>query len=230
MNLIAKAPSLPPLIQTHAKVIERGAIGIERASIRPKYSEVLRREVQHLTEFHFLLPDLFFGPLLVAQIENERDALVATFLEQRGTSKHRNGHAIFPDKFLLVWLNSPGCLQFCQGAFVALAPLRRRQIGPARSARDEIVTAVSQHAQKGSVGFDDRTFEVPDEDPQNVGVDQAPDLSFAIFEIAIELRILERDCRLRRKHLQHCDAVRSENVWRQIVFKVENTDELGLVN
>src|SRR5437879_4470806 len=112
MNLIANPTSLPPLIKTHAKELERGAIGIQWASIRPKYTEVLRCEVQHLPELHFLLPDL----------------------------------------------------------------------------------------------------------------------SFAIFEIAIELRILERDRRLRRKHLQHRDAVRSENVWRQIVFKVENTDELGLVN
>src|SRR3954453_4184118 len=152
------------------------------------------------------------------------------FLEQRGTSENGQAAAIFPEKLLLVWLNSPGCLQFCQGAFVALAPFRRRQIGPAHSARDEIVTAVLQHAQKRFVGFDDRTFEVPDEDPQNVGVDQAPDLSFAIFEIAIELRILERDSCLRCKHLQYRTAARSENVWRQIVFKVENTDELGLVN
>jgi hypothetical protein len=73
------------------------------------------------------------------------------------------------------------------------------------------------------------TFELPDEDLQNVGVDQAPDLPFAIFEIAIKPRILERDCGLRRKHLQYRDTARSENVWRQIVFKVENADEFGLV-
>ncbi len=46
---------------------------------------------------------------------------------------------------------------------------------------------------------------------------------------AIKPRILERDCGLRRKHLQYRDTVRSENVWRQIVFKVENADEFGLV-
>src|SRR6266852_1201166 len=67
---------------------------------------------------------------------------------------------------------SPTCVIWastCQGAFVALAPFRRRQISPAHSARDEIVTVVLQHAQKRFVGPDDSTFEVPDEDPQNVG-------------------------------------------------------------
>src|SRR4029077_7794695 len=100
----------------------------------------------------------------------------------------------------------------------------RSQIRPTQATRDEIFTAVLQHAQKRFIGPDYGAFEVPDEDPQNVGVDQASDLSFAIFEIAIEPRILERDSCLRRKHLQHRDAARSEDVWRQIVFKVENTD------
>ena len=87
-----------------------------------------------------------------------------------------------------------------------------------------------QHVQKRFVGLDDGAFEVPNADPQNVGIDQATDLPFAIFEIAIKPRVFERDCCLRRKQFQHRDAARSENVWRQIVFKVENTDELSLVN
>src|SRR5712691_7954857 len=169
-------------------------------------------------------------PLLFTQIKHECDTLVPTSLKQRGTDQHRHAVPILPEKLLLVWLNSSGSVQFCHGAFVALAPFGRRQIGPAHTTRDKIFTAVLHHAQKRFVGFDDRTFEAPDEDPQNVGVDQAPDLSSAILEIAIKLRVLERDSCLRRKHLQHRDAVRSESVWRQIVFKVENTDELGLVN
>src|SRR5258708_2907650 len=70
MNLMAYPPSLPPLIQTHAKVIERGAIGIQWASIRPKYTEVLRRKVQHLPELHFLLPDLFLGRLTLSDVDH----------------------------------------------------------------------------------------------------------------------------------------------------------------
>src|ERR1700756_1894563 len=67
---------------------------------------------------------------------------------------------------------------------MALAPFGRRQIGPAYSARDEILAAVLQHPQKRFVGIDDCTFEVPDEDSQNVGVDQAPDLLLRALAIS----------------------------------------------
>src|ERR1700722_3881927 len=172
-------------------------------------------------QVRFTTSEGFLRPLLFTQIEHECDTLVPASLKQRGADQHRHAVATFPEKLLLVWLNSPGSLQVRHGAFVARAPFRRRQIRPAHSARDEIVAAVLQHAQKRFVGLDDRTFEVPEEDPQNVGVDQAPDLTLAILEIAIELRILQRDSSLRRKHFQHRDAARSESVWRQIVFKVE---------
>jgi hypothetical protein len=36
------------------------------------------------------------------------------------------------------------------------------------------------------------TFEIQNENPNNIGVHQAPDLRFAIFEVAIKPRILER--------------------------------------
>ena len=70
-----------------------------------------------------------------------------------------------------------------------------------------------------------KTIETLAEKLSRLGVD----LPFAIFEIAIN-HLQEGDCCLRRKHLQHCDTVRSENVRRQIVFKVERTDEFALVN
>src|SRR5258708_35295709 len=53
----------PPLIQAHSKVIERGLIGIEWASVCPIYTEVQRREVQHLPKLCFLFPDFLFGTL-----------------------------------------------------------------------------------------------------------------------------------------------------------------------
>src|ERR1700692_3402694 len=94
-------------------------------------------------------------PLLFTQIEHECDTLVSASLKQRGTDQHRHAAAIFPEKLLFVRLSRPGSLQFCHAAFVALARFRWRQIRPAHSARDEIVTAVLQHAQKRFVGFDD---------------------------------------------------------------------------
>ena len=45
--------------------------------------------------------------------------------ERHHADQHGHAAAIFPEKLLLVWLNRPGSLQFCHGAFVALAPVGR---------------------------------------------------------------------------------------------------------
>src|SRR5262249_61790823 len=74
------------------------------------------------------------------------------------------------------------------------------------------------------------TFEISNEDSNDVGVDQAPDLPFAVCQFEIEPRILKRNCGLRSKHLQHRDALGRENARRQIVFKIENADEFSLVD
>src|SRR2546422_5313524 len=135
---------LPPLFNTKADVIERNAVGKKTFTTGSKYRNLLRCEVQHLPELHFLLPDLFFGALLFAQVEDEHDALVRT-LKQRASNQHGHAAAVFPEKLLLVWLKNPNCQCLCQGTFVALAQFGRRQIRPAQSARDEILTAVLQH-------------------------------------------------------------------------------------
>jgi hypothetical protein len=41
--------------------------------------------------------------------------------------------------------------------------------------------------EKRFIGFDNLTFQVPDEDPDNIGVDQAPDLRFALLEICVKM-------------------------------------------
>ena len=53
MSEIGKRVALPPLIQAHPNVIERGAIRIQRASIRSHDTDVLRCKVQHLPELDF---------------------------------------------------------------------------------------------------------------------------------------------------------------------------------
>src|SRR5882762_9510454 len=49
-----------PLLQSDAEIFERCVIGVESASIRRKYTDVLRREVQNLPEICFLFADFFF--------------------------------------------------------------------------------------------------------------------------------------------------------------------------
>src|SRR6266481_1941788 len=117
MNVNANG-SLPPFIQTHAKVLERDAICIETLAVGSVYSNQLRSEVQYLTELDFLPSDLFLGALLFAQVEDEHDALVSTF-KQRTSNQHGHAAAIFPKKLLLVRLHSPGGLQARHGMFVA---------------------------------------------------------------------------------------------------------------
>src|SRR5262249_9095886 len=83
---------------------------------------------------------------------------------------------------------------------------------------------------KRVIGLNNPTFKIGDEYPHDVGVDQTPNLPFAIFEVTIKPRVLEGDRRLRRKHLQHHDARRGENARHQIVFKVENADEFSPID
>src|SRR5215813_8187693 len=114
--------------------------------------------------------------------------------------------------------------------FVALAPFWRGQPGPAHAARNQVLTVIPYDTEKCVIGLKYSTFDVANEDSDDVGVDQTPNLSFAIFEVAIKPRILERDCRLRRQHLQHRDALGRENAWSQMVFKIENANQFSLVD
>src|SRR5215471_20393281 len=113
--------------------------------------------------------------------------------------------------------------------FGALAPFWRGQSGPAQAARNQVLTVICYDTEKRVIGLENSTFDLGNEDSDDVGVDQTSNLSFPIFEVAIKPRILERDCRLRRKHLQHRDSFGRENARNEIVFKIENADESSLV-
>src|SRR6476660_10185099 len=52
---------LAPLLQSDAEIFEESVIGVESASVRRKYTDVLRREVQNLPKFCFLFANSFFG-------------------------------------------------------------------------------------------------------------------------------------------------------------------------
>src|ERR1700678_3171828 len=59
---------LPPFVEAYAKVIERGAVRVEALTVRPIHPNNLRREVQHLPELGFLLPEQGFGTPLLAKV------------------------------------------------------------------------------------------------------------------------------------------------------------------
>src|SRR5882757_5030935 len=68
MNVIANPPSLPPLIQTHSKVIERGAIGVKTFATGSEYRYMLRREVQDLPKPCFLVAAFVFSSLAIFNV------------------------------------------------------------------------------------------------------------------------------------------------------------------
>src|SRR5262249_46674410 len=137
---------------------------------------------------------------------------------------------VFAKILLLEWLNTPGGAQLRHGAFALAAPFRRREVASAYAARNQVLTVIPDDAEEFVIGLKNSTVYVGHKDPDDVRVDQAPDFSFTIREVAIKPRILQRDRRLRRKQLQYRDALRRENMRCQIVLKVENADELPLID
>src|SRR5262249_31326419 len=122
----------------------------------------------------------------------------------------------------------PGRLVLSYHPCIAVVPVVRRHICPAYAARYEVLMIVSNHAEKSFIGLKDLTVEIPDTDSDDVRVDQAPDLRFALCEVAVQTGILQRDRRLRGEQLQHRYPARRKDARCQVVLKVENADELGL--
>ena len=107
-----------------------------------------------------------------------------------------------------------------------IAPFRRRQVRPADATRDEIFTVVSHHLEERVIGLDDPIFAIEDEDADDVGVDQTPDLRFPLFEIAVQPGILQRDGRLRGEQREHRDPAGREDPSSEVVLEVEHADEI----
>src|SRR4051794_9480502 len=61
---------LLPLFETKSDIIERNAVGIKTFTIGSQYGNLLRREVQHLPELHFLFPDLFLRRLALSDVDH----------------------------------------------------------------------------------------------------------------------------------------------------------------
>ena len=165
-----------------------------------------------------------FRPLALGQIEHERDAFGRTFFERDRTDQHGHTAAVFAEVLLLEGLDGPDHLQLGHGPGVAVAPFRRRQIRPAQATGDEIRPVVADYPQKRLVRLDDPAVESPDDDADDIGIDQAPDLGFTFREIAVQTGILQRDRRLRGEQLQHRELGRREDAGGQIVLEVERAD------
>src|SRR2546427_10824755 len=59
-----------PLLKSHTVIVERGLIVVQTTSIRPKFGDVLRRQIQQLSKLPFALPDLLLGALAVMDVRS----------------------------------------------------------------------------------------------------------------------------------------------------------------
>src|SRR5690349_12338951 len=139
-----------------------------------------------LAKLPLALAGFGLGPLALGQIEHETDTLVPTFFEVRGADEHGHAAAVPPEVLLLVRLRGSGHLQFFNGPFVMVAPFGRRQVRPAKATRDEVLTVVPHDTEECIISLENPTFEIPDVDPNDVRIDQAPDLRLPVLKTAVE--------------------------------------------
>ena len=92
-----------------------------------------------------------------------------------------------------------------------------------QAARNQVLTAISYNAEKRVIGLKNSTFGIGNEDPDDVGVDQTPDLCLTLLEVGVQTGVLKRDCRLRCQHFEDRDSIRGKGVRGQRVLKVEQS-------
>ena len=171
-----------------------------------------------------------FRPLALGQIEHESDRLVSSFFDRRRTQQNGDAAAVFPEVFLLNRQPDPSPFVLFDPLCVALAPVPGGQILPVDAARREVLTVVSDDPEKRIIGLENRTIEVPDEDADNVGFHEAPDLRLAFRQVAVEMGVLQRDRRLRGEERQHRDPGWREDPGSLVVLEIENAIEPALVD
>src|SRR6267143_1748022 len=134
------------------------------------------------------------GALALGQIEHECDALVTALFKCCPTNQHGHTATVFSRVFLLERLEPAATFLLFDPCVIPVAPVGRRQVRPPYAARNQVFAIVVHHAKKFVVGLKNATVEIPDENPDDVGIDQAPDLRFASpqrFLGALALRQIE---------------------------------------
>src|SRR5882757_1652182 len=134
----------------------------------------------------FAAAQCFLGARALRQNEHECDTLIPAVLEGRHADQHGNTAAVFPEVLLLKRLQTSGHHMLLDQSRITIPPLRWREVGPAYAARDEILVIVPQHVEKGFTGLQNPAVEIPDEDADDVGVDQAPNLRFALPQCSLD--------------------------------------------
>jgi hypothetical protein len=167
--------------------------------------------------------------LALRQIEHECDALVTALFKCCPTNQHGHTATVLSSVLLFERLEPAATFLLFDPCVIPVAPVRRRQVRPPYAARNQVFAIVVHHAKKFVVGLKYATLEIPDQNSDDIGIDQAPDFRLALRDVAIQVGILQCDRGLRGEQLQDRDPGRREDARRQVVFEVEHADEFGLI-
>src|ERR1700730_6058781 len=143
-------------------------------------------------ELNLHLSQSLFGVLPFGQIQYESDAFIVARFEGHSTDQYGHTGAVFPEILFLEWLQAAGLLQCWHNLLKTLVkPFGRRKLGPSQAAGSELFAAIPHHVQEGVIGFEDPPIEIPNENSDNIGVDQAPYFGFAFRQVAVQSGILQ---------------------------------------
>jgi DNA-binding transcriptional regulator LsrR (DeoR family) len=150
-----------------------------------------------------------FSASLLHRSSLARRASSARFCSLKSSTKATPSFPL-PEILLLVRLNAPSGLHLCHGPLVPVAPFRRCQVCPTHPTQDEIFTAVFQHVEKSFIGLNNFTFEVPDEDTQNVRIN--------VGEARRQMFLDETDLLIKATWLYHHRNLTQGEIARQLGF------------
>lgn len=124
-----------------------------------------------------------------SDVHDEGDTKLASLVEGQLLDKHRNPTSVLAKKLALTGQQGPRQTALVLGAFiVALEAFPTRQVVPVQSARDQVCALVSDYAEKRVIGVTNPAVEIPEHDPDHVGVKK--ELRFLPLQSAVRRPVL----------------------------------------
>src|SRR6266404_3709391 len=125
-------------------------------------------------------------PLALSQIKYVGNTLVTALFKCCPTYQYRHTATVFSSVFLFERFEPAATFLLFDPCVIPVAPVGRRQVRPPYTTRAQVFTVVAHHAKKFVVGLKNATFEIPDENSDDVGIDQTPDFRLAFFYLSVQ--------------------------------------------
>src|SRR5262249_50213556 len=82
--------------------------------------------------------------------------------------------------------------------------------------------------EKGIIGIDDSLVASPNDDTDDIRIDETPNARLALPEVVVEAAVLERDRRLPSEQLENAEPGWREDGGAEIVFAVKDAEQTRL--